>query len=90
LFVEGVRERATRTLVDGALAAAGIQGDYIENEDRSDHATFLARRVEAISLTTGYHEDYHTASDIASRINFVGIERVVDVAELIIRRMADR
>ena len=90
LFIEGVRERATRALIDSAVAAVGLRADYIANDDRSDHATFLAGGIDAVELSTGYHIDYHKASDIAARINLVGIERVVDVAEFIIRRMADR
>ena len=90
LFIEGVRERATRALVDSAVAAVGLRADYVANEGRSDHATFLAEGIDAVFLSTGYHADYHKASDIAARINLVGLERVVDVAELIIRRTADR
>lgn len=90
LYVEGVRERATRAVIDSAVATVGIRADYIANEGRSDHATFLAIRIDAIGLSTGYHIDYHKASDIAARINLVGMERVVDVAEFIIRRTADR
>lgn len=90
LFIEGVRERAIRTLIDSAVAAVGIRGEFMASEDRSDHATFLAGRIDAISLSTGYHVDYHTAADIAARINLDGIERVVEVAERIVRRMADR
>src|SRR5262249_31230311 len=90
LYIEGVRDRATRALIDSAVSAVGVRADYIANEDRSDHSTFLASGVEAIGLSTGYHRDYHTASDIAARIDFDGVERVVDVAEYIIRRMANR
>jgi Zn-dependent M28 family amino/carboxypeptidase len=90
LFVEGVRERATRALIDSALTTVGMRADFIANEGRSDHATFLMAGIDAVALSTGYHNDYHKASDIAARIDFVGIERVVDVAELIVRRAADR
>ena len=90
LFIEGVQNRATRAMIDSAVAAAGIRGDFMPSEDRSDHATFLAAHVEAVSLSTGYHADYHTASDIVSLINLVGMERVVDAAERIVRRVADR
>jgi len=90
LFIEGVRDRATRALIDSAVSAFGIRGDFMASEDRSDHATFLEGHIEAVSLSTGYHLDYHTASDIASHINLVGMERVIDAAELILRRIADR
>jgi aminopeptidase YwaD len=90
LFIEGVRERALRALIDSAVVAVGIRAEYAANAGRSDHATFLRDRIDAVMLSTGTHIDYHTASDIAARINLAGLERVVDVAELIIRRMADR
>ncbi len=90
LFIEGNRERAMRALIDSAVAAVGLRADYIANAGRSDHATFLDGSIDAVALSTGYHVDYHTASDIAARINLVGMERVVDVAEFIVRRTADR
>lgn len=90
LFVEGAQRGATRALIDSALATAAVRADFIANEGRSDHATFLAVGIDAVALSTGYHGDYHKASDVAARLDFVGIDRVVDVAELIIRRMADR
>jgi Zn-dependent M28 family amino/carboxypeptidase len=90
LFVEGVREGASRSLIDSAIARVGLRADYIANAGRSDHATFLAGGIDAVALSTGYHSDYHKASDIAARVNLEGMERVVDVAEFIIRRTADR
>jgi Zn-dependent M28 family amino/carboxypeptidase len=90
LFVEGNRERAIRPLIDSAVAAVGLRADYIANEGRSDHAPFSDASIDIVALSTGYHADYHTASDIAARINLVGMERVIDVAELIVRGTADR
>ena len=90
LFVEGVRERATRSLIDSAIAPVGLRADYVADEGRSDDATFATAGIHAVTLSTGYHTDYHKASDIAGRINLAGVERVVDVAEFIIRRTADR
>ncbi|HEY9225369.1 MAG TPA: M20/M25/M40 family metallo-hydrolase [Gemmatimonadaceae bacterium] len=90
LFVEGVRARATRAMIDSAAAGVGIRAEYIADEGRSDHSNFLMDHIDAVTLSTGYHIDYHTASDIAARINLAGVDRVVDVAEFIVRRMADR
>jgi hypothetical protein len=90
IFIEGIRERSTRALIDSAVATVGMRADYVANAGRSDHATFLAAGIEAVALSTGYHGDYHTALDTPVRINLVGLERVVDFAELIVRRMADR
>jgi hypothetical protein len=90
VIVEAARERTVRTLIDSAVSAVGLRGDYIANQGRSDHSSFLDASINAVSLSTGYHDDYHKASDVAARINFRGMERVIDVAELIVRRMADR
>jgi hypothetical protein len=46
--------------------------------------------VEVAALFTGFHPDYHTASDIASRVNFPGLAHVIDAAEGIARAEADR
>ena len=73
-----------------AAAAVGIRADYVADAGRSDHSTFLADGIDAVLLSTGYQSDYHKASDIAAHINLVGIERVIDVAEFIIRRAAER
>jgi hypothetical protein len=35
------------------------------------------------------HADYHRAGDIAERINFAGMEKVVDLTERVIRAVAD-
>jgi hypothetical protein len=90
LFIEGVRERSTRALFDSAVAAVGIRAEYIGDTGLSDHSTFLADGIDAVALSTGNHADYHKASDVAARINSAGMERVIDVAEFIIRRMANR
>jgi hypothetical protein len=36
------------------------------------------------------HDDYHTAADIPTRLNIEGLARVADLAELVVRRIADR
>lgn len=78
LFVEGTRARAgaLRALIDSVVGAVGLRADYVADEGRSDHATFLASGVEAVALSTGYHADYHTRFDIAARINLAGVGRV--------------
>jgi acetylornithine deacetylase/succinyl-diaminopimelate desuccinylase-like protein len=90
LFIEGTGQHATRALIDSAVAAAGIRADFVADAGRSDHSSFLASSIDAVMLSTGMHRDYHKASDIAARVDLAGMERVVDVAELIARRMADR
>jgi aminopeptidase YwaD len=56
----------------------------------SDHSSFYARNVPVLHFFTDLHEDYHRASDVASKINATGEAHVVDVAERVIREIADR
>ena len=67
-----------------------MRAEYVAEAGLSDHSSFLAHGINAVSLSTGNHSDYHKVSDIASRVNGAGIDRVVDVAEAILRRSTDR
>ena len=56
----------------------------------SDHSSFYARNIPVLHFFTDLHEDYHRAGDVPSRINADGEAHVVDVAERVIRAIADR
>ena len=56
----------------------------------SDHSSFYARGIPVLHFFTDLHEDYHSAGDVASKINAAGEAHVVDVAERVIRAIADR
>jgi hypothetical protein len=53
----------------------------------SDHASFYAKDVPVLFISTGAHADYHTPSDNASSINMEGAKEVIsfaaDIAEAI-------
>ena len=55
----------------------------------SDHSSFYAHNIPVLHFFTDLHEDYHSATDDVKRINAVGEAHVVDVAEGVIRRIAD-
>ena len=75
-----------RAAVDTAAAAAGLRPFYSSAiATRSDHASFRRAGVPSLALFTGFHVDYHRATDIARRVDVRGIERVVDVAEAVLR-----
>jgi Zn-dependent M28 family amino/carboxypeptidase len=44
---------------------------------RSDHWPFLQNDVPALWFLTGFHPDYHTENDIAERINYEKMEKIV-------------
>ena len=56
----------------------------------SDHSSFYARNIPVLHFFTDLHEDYHRAGDVVRKINSAGEAHVVDVAERVIRAIADR
>lgn len=75
-----------RALVDSAVAPSRLA--VIEDESgegRTDHSSFEARGVAALTFFTGFHPDYHRATDSAERVNVAGLGRIVDVAERVVR-----
>jgi hypothetical protein len=55
----------------------------------SDQASFARVHVPVLGLFTDYHSDYHRPSDIVQRINFPGLEKVVEFTERFVRAVAD-
>jgi hypothetical protein len=55
----------------------------------SDHASFAYAHIPVLGLFTDYHEDYHRRGDIVDRINFQGLETIVDFTERFVRAIAD-
>jgi hypothetical protein len=94
LIVYGV---ATATefpaLVDSANGGDGLRLRITALGDGygpSDHSSFYARNIPVLHFFTDLHEDYHRAGDVASKVNTAGEARVVNVAERLIREIADR
>lgn len=56
----------------------------------SDQASFAAVHIPVLGLFTDYHSDYHRSGDIVDRINFEGLEKIVDFTERFVRAIADR
>jgi Zn-dependent M28 family amino/carboxypeptidase len=79
-----------RAIFDTAAKVVGIRLQLVTSDDRSDQASFEDEGVAAAGLTTGMHADYHKATDVPNRLNMEGLSRVVDLAEFVVRRIADR
>ena len=92
LLIDGsAADMPTRALADSVARAVGVPAVRSNvSEARSDHAVFASLGVPALSLTSGFHADYHRVSDVAPRIDVPGLTRVVDVAEGIVRAAATR
>jgi hypothetical protein len=74
----------------GGLIDAATAGELTLRRDapegfRSDHLSFAARGIPAVTLTTGFHRHYHRASD---RAEVVDPEIVAQVAHIVVRAAA--
>src|ERR1051325_8929462 len=45
----------------------------------SDNTTFVLKEIPVLMLFTGLHEDYHRPTDVASKINVEGEQRIIDI-----------
>ena len=58
-------------------------------EENSDQISFAEAHIPIFGAFTDFHADYHRSGDIVSRINFAGLEKIVDLTERVIRAVAD-
>ena len=56
----------------------------------SDHSSFYTKGIPVLHFFTDLHDDYHKATDDAAKINALGEARIVDMAERVVRTIADR
>lgn len=56
----------------------------------SDHASFYAIDVPVFFISTGAHDDYHTPADTWDRINYEGMQLVVDFGEDLLLELLNR
>jgi hypothetical protein len=55
----------------------------------TDVATFNAASIPSLSFFTGTHADYHKPSDTPDKIDYEDLDRVVEFAAAIVRRIED-
>jgi Zn-dependent M28 family amino/carboxypeptidase len=80
------RARRFRSVVDSLAGTLEMSLRYSQvTAGRSDHSSFSERGVPAMALFTGFHGDYHRTTDTADKLDYTGIDRIVDLAEAIIR-----
>src|SRR5262249_34135420 len=75
-------------IIEHANIAAGF--DLAVQEDPyqpTDVATFNGASVPSLTFFTGTHTDYHKPSDTPDKINYEDLDRVVDFAAAILRRI---
>jgi C-terminal processing protease CtpA/Prc len=75
--------------VDAASAQLHVKTMGAGGLGPSDHMSFALEHIPVLFLFSGLHEDYHRPTDDADKINFGGIEQVVEFAEQIVRDLTD-
>jgi C-terminal processing protease CtpA/Prc len=77
-------------LLEQANVAAGF--DLLVQQDPyqpTDVASFNQAGVPCLNFFTGTHTDYHKPSDTADKIDFEDLDRIVDFAAAIVKRIGD-
>jgi len=77
-------------LLEQANVAAGF--DLTLQEDPyqpTDVSSFNGVSVPSLAFFTGAHQEYHKPSDTADKINYEDLDRVVEFAAAIVRRLMD-
>ena len=78
-------------IVDSANVAPKLNIAAVgDGEGPSDHAAFYRKDLPVLHLFTDLHDDYHTAADVAEKLNIDGIVRVADFTERVVRTLANR
>src|SRR6266851_9592903 len=77
-------------LIEQANVAAGFDLQLqVDPYQPTDVATFSQASVPSLNFFTGTHADYHRPSDTADKIDYEDLDRVVEFAASIARRVAD-
>ncbi|MBV8677955.1 MAG: M20/M25/M40 family metallo-hydrolase [Planctomycetaceae bacterium] len=72
-------------LVDALGSASGFTIKKIaDGFGPSDHQSFYTKDIPVLFAFTGTHHDYHRPSDDVERINFAGMARIADLAEVLL------
>ncbi|TFH27181.1 MAG: M28 family peptidase [Bacteroidia bacterium] len=80
-----------RELLDSINSSYGFNLQYSnEGYGPSDHATFYAKDVPVLFISTGAHPDYHTPGDQLSAINLSGAQEVMLFAAEVATALANQ
>lgn len=82
--------REFRALLDSAPTTLHVVTPPGDGYGPSDQSSFFAKDIPVMHFFTNLHEDYHRASDVASKINAAGEAEVIDLAGEVARDVADR
>lgn len=92
LIVEGVGTSPIfRDLIDSMNFQKDLHLRYFQTgTGPSDHSKFYAKNVPVLFFFTGFHPDYHKATDTKEKINAPGEVKTVKYVESILLNLANR
>ena len=77
-------------VIEQANIAAGFDLQVQQDPYQpTDVASFNQAGVPSLNLFTGTHTDYHKPSDTADKINYEDLDRIVDFAASVVRRIGE-
>ena len=80
-----------KALIDSTNAIAPLRVTATgDGTGSSDNMSFYLKDLPVLHFFTNVHDDYHKASDLADRVNYPGMSKVVALAERVARSLADR
>lgn len=83
--------REWRFIFMGASYVTGVESEAVTQDlDASDQRSFIEVGVPGVQFFAGAHEDYHKPSDVASKIDPVGLVKVATLVREGILYLADR
>jgi aminopeptidase YwaD len=92
LIVQGLgTSPAFRLMIDSLNIPAQFHLRYFQTgTGPSDHAKFYDKNLPVLFFFTGFHEDYHKATDTKEKINAIGEARIAKYVESVLVDLADR
>lgn len=81
---------ANAKVIDEVFSKSDIQVSKMQDGFApSDQSSFFAAKIPVLMFFTGVHSDYHTPYDDFEKINFKGMEKVINYSEKVIRNIAN-
>ena len=77
-------------IIEQANVAAGFDLQLQQDPNQpTDISSFNQAGVPSLNMFTGTHVDYHKPTDTADKINYEDLDRIVDFAVAIVKRIGD-
>ncbi len=91
IILNGNTAREWKFIFMGTDYTTGVKSEVILKElDSSDQFAFIEKRIPAVQLFTGAHQDYHRPTDTVDKIDGAGLTKVATVAKEVVEYLADR